>query len=216
MKNRSLFLILFALCLGCAALVSGHAHDPRQSSISIGETTSGPFRDGFYFGKLAAQQGSEAHIADVVRRIAALPATVVVAAAVTVGTALLCGLAPALTAARTSLANTLRQSGAVTRAAGARRPSGAWWRAGTVLSTSSMKASSRRRGSPSRQEEKFSALRRWRTSMERPRSHCFPGTCPLTPMNFSAMMNMPFADLAQHLRNRPTFDFCACDRQFWS
>ena len=51
------------------------------------------------------------------------PLLVVVAAAVTVGTALLCGLAPALTAARTSLATTLRQSGAVTRAAGPRRPS---------------------------------------------------------------------------------------------
>jgi putative ABC transport system permease protein len=42
-------------------------------------------------------------------------------AGVTILTALLCGLAPALTAARTTLATTLRQSGAVTRAGSASR-----------------------------------------------------------------------------------------------
>jgi predicted permease len=45
------------------------------------------------------------------------------AAGVTIVTALVCGLAPALTAARTSLATTLRQSGAVTRVGGASRHS---------------------------------------------------------------------------------------------
>src|SRR5512144_1271359 len=49
------------------------------------------------------------------------PLLLLVAAGVTIATALICGLAPALTAARTSLATTLRQSGAVTRAPGARR-----------------------------------------------------------------------------------------------
>jgi putative ABC transport system permease protein len=49
------------------------------------------------------------------------PLLLVVAAGVTVATALICGLAPALTAARTSLATTLRQSGAVTRSSSARR-----------------------------------------------------------------------------------------------
>ena len=49
------------------------------------------------------------------------PLLLVVAAGVTIATALICGLAPALTAARTSLATTLRQSGGVTRTAGARR-----------------------------------------------------------------------------------------------
>jgi putative ABC transport system permease protein len=49
------------------------------------------------------------------------PLLLVVAAGVTVATALISGLAPALTAARTSLATTLRQSGAVTRTTGARR-----------------------------------------------------------------------------------------------
>ena len=44
-----------------------------------------------------------------------------VAVAITISTALLCGLAPALTSARTSLATTLRQSGAVTRVGGASR-----------------------------------------------------------------------------------------------
>jgi hypothetical protein len=43
------------------------------------------------------------------------------AAGVTILTALLCGLAPALTAARTSIGNTLRQSGPVTRVGGASR-----------------------------------------------------------------------------------------------
>jgi predicted permease len=51
------------------------------------------------------------------------PVLLAVAAGITIATALLCGLAPALTAARTSLATTLRQSGAVTRAAGASRVS---------------------------------------------------------------------------------------------
>jgi putative ABC transport system permease protein len=49
------------------------------------------------------------------------PLLLAFAAGVTIVTALLCGLAPALTAARTSLANTLRQSGAVTRVGGASR-----------------------------------------------------------------------------------------------
>jgi putative ABC transport system permease protein len=49
------------------------------------------------------------------------PLLLTVAAGVTIVTALICGLAPALTAVRTSLATTLRQSGAVTPAAGARR-----------------------------------------------------------------------------------------------
>ena len=44
------------------------------------------------------------------------PVLLTVAVGVTVLTALLCGLAPALTAARTSLATTLRQGGAATRA----------------------------------------------------------------------------------------------------
>ena len=43
------------------------------------------------------------------------------AAGITIATAILCGLAPALTSARTSLAATLRQSGAVTRVGGASR-----------------------------------------------------------------------------------------------
>ena len=46
------------------------------------------------------------------------PTLLAVAAGVTGMTALLCGMAPALTAARTSLSNTLRQSGAVTRVGG--------------------------------------------------------------------------------------------------
>src|SRR5678815_3802809 len=49
------------------------------------------------------------------------PMLVAFAAGVTILTALLCGLAPALTAARTSIGTTLRQSGAVTRVGGASR-----------------------------------------------------------------------------------------------
>jgi putative ABC transport system permease protein len=49
------------------------------------------------------------------------PLLLAFAAGVTIVTALLCGLAPSLTAAQTSLANTLRQSGAVTRVGGASR-----------------------------------------------------------------------------------------------
>jgi putative ABC transport system permease protein len=49
------------------------------------------------------------------------PVLLAFAAGVTIMTALLCGLAPALTAARTSLATTLRQSGAVTRVGGGSR-----------------------------------------------------------------------------------------------
>jgi len=49
------------------------------------------------------------------------PTLLAFAAGVTIVTALLCGLAPALTSARTSLATTLRQSGAVTRVGGASR-----------------------------------------------------------------------------------------------
>jgi len=49
------------------------------------------------------------------------PVLLAFAAGVTILTALLCGLAPALTAARTSIGNTLRQSGAVTHVGGASR-----------------------------------------------------------------------------------------------
>jgi len=49
------------------------------------------------------------------------PLLLAFAAGVTILTALLCGLAPALTAARTSVGTTLRQSGAVTRGGGASR-----------------------------------------------------------------------------------------------
>jgi predicted permease len=49
------------------------------------------------------------------------PVLLAFAVGVTILTALLCGLAPALTAARTSIGNTLRQSGAVTRVGGASR-----------------------------------------------------------------------------------------------
>ena len=49
------------------------------------------------------------------------PVLLAFAAGVTILTALLCGLAPALTAARTSIGTTLRQSGSVTRVGGASR-----------------------------------------------------------------------------------------------
>ncbi len=59
--------LLFVLALGVsttAMLRSGIRQDvPLSANRDAGETTDGAFRDGLYLGRLAAQRGSEPHIA---------------------------------------------------------------------------------------------------------------------------------------------------------
>ena len=64
MKKLSLFTIVIALCLSAAAIIqSGRGSNASQnSSVGASQVTSGPFRDGLYLGKLAAESGGEAHI----------------------------------------------------------------------------------------------------------------------------------------------------------
>ncbi len=64
MKTLSLSTIVIALCLSAAAMIqSGHRSNASQnSSVEARQVTSGPFRDGLYIGKLAAERGGESHI----------------------------------------------------------------------------------------------------------------------------------------------------------
>jgi hypothetical protein len=64
MKKLSLFTIVIALCLGAAAMIqSGRGSNALQSStVDASHVTSGPFRDGLYLGKLAAERSGVSHI----------------------------------------------------------------------------------------------------------------------------------------------------------
>ena len=64
MKKLFLLTIVIALCLSAAAIIqSGRGSNASQnSSVDARQVTSGPFRDGLYLGKLAAECGGESHI----------------------------------------------------------------------------------------------------------------------------------------------------------
>jgi len=63
MKKLSLFTVVIALCLGAAAMIQSRGSDAlRSSTVDASPTTSGPFRDGLYLGKLAAKHGGVPHI----------------------------------------------------------------------------------------------------------------------------------------------------------
>jgi hypothetical protein len=66
MKKLSIFTIVIALCLGAAAMIqSGRGSTGLQSpTVDASHTTSGPFRDGLYLGKLAAERGGVPHISN--------------------------------------------------------------------------------------------------------------------------------------------------------
>ena len=64
MKKLSIFTIVIALCLGAAAMIqNGRVSNVLQgSAVDASHTTSGPFRDGLYLGKLAAERGGVPYI----------------------------------------------------------------------------------------------------------------------------------------------------------
>src|SRR6266550_4226740 len=64
MKKLSMFTVVIALCLAAAAMIqNGRVSNVLQSStVDASHTTTGPFRDGLYLGKLAAERGAVPHI----------------------------------------------------------------------------------------------------------------------------------------------------------
>jgi hypothetical protein len=65
MKKTFLSAMMIALCLSSAALVKhGRGTNGGQDSkANVTQATSAPFRDGLYLGKLAADRGTEPHVA---------------------------------------------------------------------------------------------------------------------------------------------------------
>ncbi len=65
MKRLFVFVLVFAFCLGTAAMLRSLTRQGTSvtTNRSTGDTTSGPFRDGLYLGELAAARGSAPHIA---------------------------------------------------------------------------------------------------------------------------------------------------------
>lgn len=64
MKRLPLFVLALILCAAAAMVSSGIGQAAFLSAIADAtEATDGAFRDGMYLGKLAAERGSEIHIA---------------------------------------------------------------------------------------------------------------------------------------------------------
>jgi len=63
MKNISLSILAIALSVGSTVIVrSAVRAQPLNAGGSTSKEASGPFRDGFYLGKLAARNGDEPRI----------------------------------------------------------------------------------------------------------------------------------------------------------
>lgn len=61
MKKFMLFVGLIELCVVVAMIQAGHTRNQAPRTTVI-QSTSAPFRDGLYLGKLAAQRGAEPDI----------------------------------------------------------------------------------------------------------------------------------------------------------
>src|SRR5262245_42005534 len=59
MKKFMLFVGLIELCVLLAMIQAGHARNQTPHPTTVIQSTSAPFRDGLYLGKLAAQRGAK-------------------------------------------------------------------------------------------------------------------------------------------------------------
>jgi len=63
MKILSLYASVVALSMVPMSMLYSDRHDHRPAANDVAQITDGAFRDGWYLGRLAAESGSEPHVA---------------------------------------------------------------------------------------------------------------------------------------------------------
>ena len=63
MKRLSFLASVITIGLGTAAVFGNHHPSPPSAIENVNQEIDGAFRDGVYLGKLAAESGTESHVA---------------------------------------------------------------------------------------------------------------------------------------------------------